>query len=461
VTAGSGLEQQQGDWHGCAIGDYDGDGRLDLLITGYHRLALYQNLGNLKFDNISTDAGLPPLNLDEWGSSAGFMDLNGDQWLDLVVLNYVVFGPESKQYCEHQGIRSGCNPRVTYPAERGRIWQNSGAGRFEPVPQEQGMASTHGMALVLTFTDLDEDGLNDFYIGNDGVPADLLHNLGGMKFENQARTAGVEQIESGAVAAMGSDLADFDGDGRLDLAVTNWQGLGAVLYRGLGNGLFFDQSKISGLARGTKDFMGFGLKWVDFENDGWPDLFLVNGHVYDNSEQVEGPSARFRQPMNLLVNIQGKKLVDIVPALPLAVQKTMVGRGSLTGDFDNDGRVDLLAVDLEGSVRLFHNETQTGQHWLKLDLRGKAPNRFAYGARLTGRAGERMWRAELSPVSSYLSSSDPRIHWGLGASTALDSITIHWPDGLQQTLTNVAADQILRVEQPAANGRADAAKQKL
>ncbi|MBS0263208.1 MAG: CRTAC1 family protein [Planctomycetes bacterium] len=448
VTAGSGLDQLSGDWRGCAVGDYDGDGLLDLLITGYHGLALCRNLGNSRFANATVESGLDPHNLGEWGSSAGFMDLDGDQWLDLVILNYVVFGPDSQQYCEHHGVRSGCNPRMTYPPERGRIWRNTGTGRFEAIPQEQAMAATHGLALVVSFSDFDDDGRIDFYVGNDGVPADLLHNQGAMTFHNTARVAGLEQVESGAVAAMGSDLADFDRDGRLDLAVTNWQGLGAVLFRGLGQGLFFDQSQISGLTRSTKDFMGFGLKWIDFENDGWPDLFLVNGHVYDNSDQVEGPTARFRQPLNLLVNVQGRRLVDVVPALPEEMQSPLVGRGSATADFDNDGRVDLLAVDLEGPVRLFHNETETTHHWLKLDLRGKAPNTFGYGARLVGRSGTRVWRADLSPASSYLSSSDPRIHWGLGDTTTLETLTIRWPDGTEQTLNGIAADQIMRIDQP-------------
>jgi hypothetical protein len=451
VTQSSGLAEVEGDWRGCAVADYNGDGRLDILLTGYHRLALYRNIGGLQFEAATEAAGLDPLNDGQWGSSAGFIDLDGDQWLDLVILNYVVFGPDSQQYCEHHGIRSGCNPRTTYPPERGRIWRNGGSGQFQPVPQAQGMQSTHGMGLVLAFSDLDDDGLIDFYIGNDGLLADLMLNRGDLRFENFADLAGVDQVESGVVAAMGADWADFDRDGMMDLAVTNWQGTGSVLFRGLGGRLFADQSQRTGVTRTTKSRMGFGAKWIDFENDGWPDLFFVNGHVYDNAAQVEGPSAAFRQPVSLLSSDRGKRFVDVVTALGDDVQRTMVGRGSATLDFDNDGRMDMLAVDIEGPVMLLHNRTGATNHWLKLDLRGPPPNVFAYGARVTGKAGDRIWRSEVSPASSYLSSSDPRIHWGLGDLSHLDSVTIRWPDGVEQTLHDVSADQILRVVKPDAS----------
>jgi hypothetical protein len=446
VTADSGLAAISGKWTGCAVADYDGDGRLDLLLTGYHQLALYRNAGPWKFVPITEAAGLPPTNNGLWGASAGFMDLDGDQWLDLVLLDYVVYGPDSKKYCEYApGIISGCAPRV-YPPERGQIFRNSGTGRFELVAHEHGMSSTHGVGLVLAFTDLDADGRLDFYIGNDGVPADLLHNDGKMHFTNTAQVAGVATSEDGsAVSAMGADWADYNRDGVLDLAVTNWHGTSFVLFRGLGNGLFEDCSNGTKLARGTKDFMGFGSKWFDIENDGWPDLFFVNGHVYDNSAEIHGPSVPFRQRSGLFWNDHGKEFADLVPNLGDDVKRPLVGRGSATGDFNNDGRVDLLAVDFEGPVMLLENRTETKNHWLKFDLRGKSPNTFGYGARLTGKTGDRVWIAEVSPVSSYLSSSDPRIHWGLGELTQLDELTIRWPSGTRQVLRNVAADQVLRV----------------
>ncbi len=450
VTVESGLTSVMGHWTGCAIGDYDGDGLLDILLTGYHQLALYknvgQNAGELRFQLATKPAGLDPSNQGLWGASAGFMDLDGDQWLDLVILDYVVYGPDSQKYCEYTaGVRSGCGPR-TYPPERGQIWRNTGQGGFQLIPAEQAMQQTHGVGLVLAFTDLDHDGRMDFYIGNDGVPADLLHNLGSLRFENIASVAGVATSDNGgAVSAMGADWADFDRDGQLDLAVTNWHGLSFVLFRGLGHKLFMDCAKQTDLARSTKDRMGFGAKWIDFENDGWPDMFFVNGHVYDNSAEIHGSGEAFRQPMSLFWNDHGRKLIDVLPRQAVAVQRTMLGRGSATVDFNNDGRVDLLAVDFEGPVVLLENKTEITQHWLKLDLRAKSPNVFAYGAHVVAKKGDQVWLSDVSPTSSYLSSSDPRIHWGLGDVATLDTVTIRWPSGAVKILQNVAADQIMKV----------------
>jgi len=448
VTAESGLDAEKGKWTGCAVGDYNGDGLLDLLLTGYHCLALYANRGGFRFEPATAAAGLDRDNHGLWGASAGFMDLNGDGWLDLAILNYVVFGPDSQQYCEYRpGIRTGCTPKM-YPPERGEIWRNDGQGRFELVPAEAGMAETTGVALVLAFTDLDGDGLVDFYIGNDAVPADFIHNLGGMRFENVASTSGLARDGLGhSIAAMGADWGDFDGDGRLDLTVTNFQFESFVLFRNVGDGLFRDVSARTELYAATRNRLGFGAKWVDFENDGWLDLWYVNGHVYDNAEEFHGYGAQFRQPSSLFRNERGAKFIDLVPALGADVQRTMVGRGSATLDFNNDGLVDLLAVDFEGPVMLLENRTRRGNHWITLDLRGRAPNLFAHGARVTGRAGKRVWVAEVSPASSYLSSSDPRIHWGLGEIERLESLTIRWPGGGEETLSDVACNRILRLEQ--------------
>ena len=446
VTSASGLDSVPGKWTGCAIGDYNGDGLLDVFLTGYHQIALFKNSGGLRFQDVTAAAGLDPQNHGQWGASAGFMDLDDDAWLDLVVLNYVVFGPDSQKYCEYSpGVRSGCSPR-SYPPERGQIWRNTGAGGFELVPDAQGMHDTHGIGLVLAFTDLEGDGRMDFYVGNDGIPADLLHNLGNMRFENVAVVAGVSTADGGAaVSSMGADWADFDRDGLPDLAVSNWQERGFVVFRALGQNLFLDCSQATDMARSTKNRLGFGTKWVDIDNDAWPDLFFVNGHVYDNSAELHGPDVPFRQPMSLFWNSRGRRFIDAGAALGVAAGRAMVGRGSATADFDNDGRVDLLAVDFEGPAILLANQTETKNHWLTLDLRGQTPNVFAYGARVAARAGEQMWLADLSPASSYLSSSDPRIHWGLGENATLDMLTIHWPSGAEETLRDVAVDQILRV----------------
>lgn len=448
VATDSGLATVEGDWTGCAIADYNGDGFLDVLLTGYHQLALYKNIDGLRFQPATEEAGLDAANHGHWGASAGFMDLDGDGWLDLVILNYVVFGPDSQQYCEYKpGVRSGCAPK-TYPPERGEIWRNTGQGRFELVPETAGMDQTNGVGLVLAFIDLDGDERMDFYIGNDGVPADFLHNLGGMKFENVAMVCGLAvDATTSSISSMGADWADFDRDGLLDITMSNFQWKCFVVFRNSGGSFFTDVSARTNLAGATRGRLGFGTKWADFENDGWPDIFFVNGHVYDNARETDGPGAELRQPINLFRNELGKTFIDLAPALGDDVMRTMVGRGSATLDFDNDGRIDLLAVDYEGPVMLLQNRTQTKNHWLKLDLRGRQPNLFAYGAHLVGKAADRTWVAEVSPASSYLSSSDPRIHWGLGDVAKLDTLVIRWPSGTEQTLRDVATDQILRVNE--------------
>ncbi len=447
VTTEFGLQELNADWTGCAIGDYDGDGWLDFLLTGFHRLALLRNMGGERFEDVTRSVGLDSQNHDHWGASAGFSDLDSDSQLDLVILNYVQFGPDSKQYCELQpGIKSGCPPKE-YPPERGEIWRNTGQGKFELVPDEQGMRATSGVGLVLAFTDLDDDGRVDFYIGNDGVPADLMHNLGGMRFENIGVASGLALgPDATAMAAMGADWADFDRDGRLDLTVSNFEHRAFAVFRNEGTLFFSDATHKTGVAALTRSRLGFGSNWLDFDNDGWPDLAFVNGHVYDNAHELDSRSS-FRQPTLLLRNEQGRRFVDLVPRLDSEVARPLVGRGSATLDFDNDGAIDFLAVDYEGTPYLLHNRTRNANSWITLDLRGVVPNRFAYGARVVAKSGQQIWIGEVSPASSYLSSKDPRIHFGLGSVARLESLTIRWPSGKEQVLDNVPANQILRIDE--------------
>ncbi len=447
VTKDTGLSLVEADdWTGCAVGDYDGDGWLDVLLTGFHRLALLRNAGGDRFKDVTEQVEFDPLNHGHWGASAGWMDLDKDGDLDLVILNYVVFGPESKQYCElTPGVTSGCPPRE-YPPEFGEVWRNNGEQGFELIaPETSGMSATNGIALVLAFTDFDDDNRMDFYIGNDGARADMMHNLGGMKFENVGEKSGLAASRDyDSMSAMGADWADYNRDGRLDLTVTDFQKEGFAIYRNEGGGLFLEVGNRMGVAAATYNRLGFGAKWIDMDNDRWPDVCYANGHVYDNVGDME-PGVAFRQPTMFFRNLEGKRFVDLAPVLDGAVMRPLVGRGSATGDFNNDGRTDLLAVDFEGPAMLLENRSQTPHHWLTLDLRCAAPNVFAYGARATGHAGDDVWVAEVSPASSYLSSSDPRIHWGLGPFERLEKLVIRWPSGEEQSFENVAADQFLRI----------------
>lgn len=245
---------------------------------------------------------------------------------------------------------------------------------------------------------------------------------------------------------MGADWADYNRDGRLDLTVTNFQKKGCSLFRNEGSGFFIDVGKPTGIASATYNRLGFGAKWIDIDNDRWPDVCYANGHVYDNAGKIE-TGAEFRQPIMLLRNVEGKRFVDLAPVLGGEVNRPLVGRGSATGDFNNDGRTDVLIVDYEGPPMLLENRSRTRHHWLSLDLRCAAPNVFAYGARAAGYAGDEVWAAEVSPASSYLSSSDPRIHWGLGPFERLEKLVIRWPSGKKQSFENVGADQFLQISE--------------
>jgi hypothetical protein len=443
VTAASGLQRLKGAWKGCAVGDYDGDGRPDLLLTGYHCLALLRNGGGGKWVDATAASGLQ--GGDRWSSGAGFMDLDGNGTLDLVLLNYVRFGPDSRRYCEPKpGIKAGCPPRYYLP-EYPEVWRNTGRGVFENVSEPAGMGRATGTAQVLAFADVDGDGDPDFYIGNDGVPSDLMINEGRLRFRNAGIENGVAYGPGGgAVAAMAADFADFDHDGVFDLFVTAFSGESFPLLRGTRGGNFEHAEEAQGLAAPTHNALGFGARWVDVDNDGWPDLAVANGHVYERTAEIYA-GTRFLEPLMLFHNQQGRAFHDVTPEVGGAAATPILGRGLATGDYDNDGRMDLLVVDYAGGPLLLHNTTPPGAHWITLDLRSGSPNRFAYGARVEARSGDQAWIAQVSPCASYLSSSDPRVHLGLGAASRIDSLVISWPSGKTQTVRNLAPDRVLRI----------------
>jgi hypothetical protein len=430
LTTSSGLASLTGTWTGCAVGDYDGDGLLDLVLTGRECLALLHSTSNGSFDDVTIQAGLDPKNHSRLGSSAGWMDLDSDGWLDLVILNYVVFG---------------ANSQIAEEAF-GELWRNDWHGGFHLVGPSQCFQDTNGAALSLAFSDVDDDGKTDFFIGNDGAKADFMCNKGQMSFKNVGIEIGVSVGHNFMpMAALGADWADFDRNGQLDLTVTDPSHNEFALFRHdvfkMSNGgrshSFQELGMSKGILGATAGQTGIGAKWLDMDNDGWPDLCYTNVDLSSN--------ASARQPISLSHNRLGQQFVDLAPSLSDNVRRPIVGRGSAAGDFNNDGRIDLLIVDDQGPPMLLMNRTRNDNHWITLDLRGRAPNVFAYGAKVTARAGRHVWVSEVSPASSYLSSSDPRIHWGLGTIDCLDTVTIRWPSGAIDDLHDVAVDRVLRV----------------
>ena len=448
VTHAVGLDRFHGHFLGCAVGDYDNDGFVDLYISGYrdglllHNEAAAAGSGHATspaqrvFRDVTAAAGLKP---QRWGTSCGFVDLDGDGLLDLVIANYVDFGPDPHHYiqvCEPMA----CPPQ-DYRPERPTYYHNLGQGKFQDDTQRSGLTTSSGKCLGIAFADYDRDGKQDILFANDEVAGDLFHNHGKNTLENVGVAVGVAFGPEGRPhGGMGTDWADYDGDGNLDAFVATYAGQPKSLYHNSGDGLFTDVSESSGIGKITRPWVAFGVKWLDYDNDGWPDLMIANGNV-DNNIKIMFPDASYRQPTQLLRNTGGDtggkdvRFVDVSALAGKALLRPIVGRGLAVGDFDNDGRIDVLIVEDEGPVLLLHNEGGKVGAWIGLSLIGTGrSNRDALGARVTVEAGGRKLVREVQVSGSYLSSSDHRLLIGLGTASHVDKITVHWPDGHEEIL---------------------------
>jgi hypothetical protein len=444
ITARSGL-RQQGYWMGCAAADYDGDGRTDLLVTGYRTLALYRNEGG-RFRDVTAAAGVTDTG---WSTSAGFADFDGDGWLDLYVARYVRYLPGMVRFCDHAGVKTACGP-TTYDAERGRLFRNLGPGsapdagcRFADVTEATGLAAAQGNALGVAWGDPDDDGRPDLAVANDQLPGDLFRNRGGGRFESAGLTSGIAYNAAGqAYAGMGIDWGDVDGDGRPDLVVTTYQHQPRCLYRQDRPGLFIDAAAALGIAHATVNTLGFGVRFLDWDNDGWLDLAFANGHVVDNIQQVEA-DVTYRQPVQLFRNRGAEApgvFEEVSDRAGPDVARPIVGRGLCAADLDGDGRLDLLVVDAEGEPRLLQYAAPGG-HWLEVRLAAPPPNRDALGARVRVTAAGRTQTRHLFTDGSYMSAGAPRLHFGLGAAERVEQIEVRWPGGRVEAWRDLPADR--------------------
>lgn len=439
VTERTGLNPRHAEWKGVAVGDYDGDGWPDLYLTAFGDSALLRNEAGRRWVERTREAGVVNR---RWGSSAGFADLDHDGDLDLFVGNYVHFGPTSQQYCIFPpGVKTGCPP-VYYPTDYGRLFRNDGNGRFTDVTRASGVHTSRGANLAVGFADVDNDGRTDFYISNDGQLCDLMRNEGApgtLRFRNVADETGAAfDITGGRQAGMSVDFADFDRDGWQDLLVTTFSGETYSLYRNERGAAFVHRGNRLGVAAATHRLLGFGARWLDADNDGWPDLIFANGHVYDRVAEIE-QGVSFRQP-TLFMRNEGGTAYRRMAAGP-DLDRPILGRGLATGDFDNDGLVDVLVVDYSGAPLLLRNETPNPGTWLGLIMEGPRGNPSALGARVTVRAGGYTSTRDVSTAAAYLSSSDPRPHFGLGRAVQADEVTIRWPDGTMERHLNVRGNQ--------------------
>jgi thioredoxin-like negative regulator of GroEL len=436
ITARSGVGRAgTGYGHGVAVGDFDNDGRPDVFLTRWRSYHLLRNRGDGTFDDVTELAGLAG---DRgWPTSAAFADLDSDGDLDLYVCHYVVWDAAHPRLCRspaRPGYTS-CDPK-TLESEPDHVYRND-HGRFTDVTAEAGLAETTGRGLGVVAADLDGDGRIDLFVANDGSPNFFWRNLGGFRFEEAGLTSGLSANSSGGYqAGMGVACGDLDGDGRIDLAVTNFIGESTSFYQNIGRGNFSEQSAAVGLLAATRSMLGFGVALVDANNDGRLDLLSANGHVNDFR-----PNAAYAMPPQLLLGRPGGTLGDVSARAGEPFQAPHLGRGLATGDLDNDGLTDALIVALDESLVVLRNCSKTSGHWLTLSLSGAPSNRDAVGAIVTVRHRGAQQAAVRFGGGSYLSAGDPRLHFGLGASQLADAVEVRWPSGRVDTFANLEADR--------------------
>lgn len=446
VTARAGLSP--GDYGmGATVGDYDNDGDPDVYVTNFGPNRLYRNDGGGRFVDVAATAG-EGLDDPRWSTSAAFADYDGDGDLDLFVANYVAFSVEDNPTCHDPvGVRDYCGPLRFRPAPD-RLFANEGNGRFRDVTEAAGITRADGAGLGVAAADFNGDGRLDFYVANDASANQLWINRADGTFVDDALLAGVAlNMDGQAEGSMGLAVGDPDNDGDLDIFVTNITGETHAYYRNLGDGAFEDARVAAGLSAPTAPYTGFGTHWLDYDGDGLLDLFIANGAV-TLLEAVRGHPFPFRQPNQLLRNRGGAIFEDVSAASGPALRPSAVSRGLATGDVDNDGDLDLLIAVNGGRARLLLNEVGSRQHWLEIRLEGRRDNRQGLGARvgLRRRNGTVLWRMARTD-GSYLSSSDPRVHFGLGSDPALDAVVVVWPSGRRETWPAPPADTIATLVQ--------------
>jgi hypothetical protein len=442
VTEKAGLEGV-GYGMGVAVGDYDNDGNEDLYVTAYGGNKLYHNNGDGTFTDVTEKAGVGG---SGWSTSAAWVDLDADGFLDLVVLRYLVWDFDDIWCGEHQeGYRAYCHPDYFKPIAP-LVYHNDGNGHFTEVSEKIGMAKP-GKGLGLAIADYDRNGHIDLFVANDSMSEFLYHNKGDGTFEEVGLVSGVAVDGEGhAFAGMGVDFADYNNDGLPDLVITDLANQMYALYRNNGDGTFTYESYPSGIGRMSMAHSGWGVRFLDYDNNGWKDLLIAQGHDLDTIE-LTYPNLRYREPL-LLARNTGHGFEDVSAEAGSVFREAWVGRGLAIGDIDNDGRLDAVVTTNDGPLYVLHNLTSTPNHWLILKLVGHKSNRDAIGAEVRVVTGRITQIATVTTASSYLSSSDKRVHFGLGTETAAATVEIRWPSGIHQTLKSVRGDQILQVDEP-------------
>lgn len=436
---------------GACVGDYDNDGFQDLYVTGYGFNRLFHNHGDGTFREVAAQAGVAGTG-KEWGTGCAFVDYDRDGKLDLVVANYVHFDlkttpvPGAQAGCIWKGAPVMCGPRGLDSAPN-LLFHNEGNGIFADVSASSGIQKTNGhYCFSVTTLDADEDGWPDIYMACDSTPSILYRNDHLGHFTDTATDAGVAFNEDGREqAGMGATAGDFDGDGHLDLFKTNFSDDTSTLYRANGDGTFSDVTSASGLGINT-DSLGWGTVFADVDNDGWPDLLVANGHIYPQVESAK-LGALYREPRFLYYNLGNGHFTDLSKTSGPGLTEPMSARGLAVADLWNDGRLEAVVNNLSDRPMLLVNVAETHNHWLGLQLTGTQSNRSAIGAHVVLEGTTRRWVDEVRSGSSYNSSNDLRLHFGLGSETSLRGIVITWPNGSSERFPAPRVDQVLTVQE--------------
>ena len=442
VTAQSGFEKNLGYGMGCVSSDYDNDGDADLYLTNYGSNQLYRNNGDGTFTDVTTQAGVGDR---RWSVSASFGDYNLDGYLDLYVANYLEYEIETAHPCILEGVHIYCGPH-DYPGAQDTLYRNNGDGTFTDVTEKSGVGP-NGKGMGVLFTDYNNDGHPDIFVANDAVEDFLYHNNGDGTFTDVAVSAGIAYNSEGrATASMGIANGDYDNDGLIDLFITNFSLEVNSLFHNDGDSFYTMTTFESGLAEPSFSQLGFGTHFLDADNNGTLDLFVANGHVWDNVAKIT-PSLSYKQKCQFFTNTGEGIFRDISEKVGVFFTQPVVARGTAIGDYDNDGDIDILISCSNDRPILLRNDTQIRDNWLKIELIGTKSNRDGIGSKVIVHTGDLAQVKEVTCGGSYASNSELSLLFGLGTYSDVLSIEVKWTSGDMQRLENISVNQVIRIEE--------------